>query len=120
MEKLLGRKFNNREECVEAVFNACRNDNFKPSVKNSVKGYQIYFRCEFAEKVQRKKKTPRVDSKRRKIEKALDANGVYTRSMQKIKTTKSGSSLIKSTMSTMSTENLSSNKLLRSCNQQNK
>jgi hypothetical protein len=42
-------------ECVEAVFNACGNDKFKPSIKNSVKGYQIYFRCEFAEKVQRKK-----------------------------------------------------------------
>jgi hypothetical protein len=67
MEKLLGRKFNNREECIEAVFSACRNDNFKPSIKNSTKGYQINFRCEFAEKAQRKK-TPGVDSKRRKTE----------------------------------------------------
>jgi hypothetical protein len=56
MEKLLGRKFNSREECVEAVFSACRNENFKSSIKNSKKGYQINFRYEFAEKAQKKKK----------------------------------------------------------------
>jgi hypothetical protein len=59
MEKLLCNKFNSREECIEAVVSTCSDENFKSSIKNSKKGYEINFRRELAEKVQRKK-TPGV------------------------------------------------------------